>query len=47
MHEWTLLGLVRGLAVVGVPHHQYLLMGWLVVIATQPLSERAPAAGLL
>lgn len=25
----------------------YLLMGWLIVIAAQPLSERLPAAGLL
>jgi hemolysin III len=25
----------------------YLLMGWLIVIAAEPLSERVPAAGLL
>jgi channel protein, hemolysin III family len=57
---WTLLGLVWGIAAVGValkvfdkmPHPVvstglYLLMGWLVVIAIDPLSARLPASGLL
>jgi hemolysin III len=57
---WTLLGLVWGLAVIGValkvfdrmPHPiastgLYLLMGWLILIAVEPLAARVPAAGLL
>ena len=57
---WTLLGLVWGIAVVGVMLKAtqrmahpllsgglYLLMGWLIVIAIEPLSERVPASGLL
>ena len=57
---WTLLGLVWGLAVVGVAMKTlsrishpvistglYLLMGWLIVIAAEPLSARVPASGLL
>ncbi len=57
---WTLLGLVWGIAVVGVTLKAlnrlthpvittslYLLMGWLIVIAAQPLSVRVPASGLL
>ena len=57
---WTLLGLVWGLAVVGVTlkalnrmSHPifstslYLLMGWLIVIAADPLSVHVPVSGLL
>ncbi len=57
---WTLLGLVWGLAFVGVALKIlaktarpvlrvgiYLLMGWLVVIAIDPLLARMPAAGVL
>ena len=57
---WTLLGLVWGLAVVGVAlkafHRMshpmvstslYLLMGWLILIAVNPLYARLPASGLL
>jgi hemolysin III len=57
---WTLLGLVWGLAMLGVTlkvlsrlTHPvlttglYLFMGWLIVIAIQPLSERIPFSGLL
>lgn len=57
---WTLLGLVWGIAAIGVVlkvfdriSHPvvstglYLLMGWLIVIAVEPLSVRVPAAGLL
>jgi len=57
---WTLLGLVWGLAIVGlalkvfdrmshpiVSTSLYLLMGWLVLIAVNPLSARVPATGLL
>ena len=57
---WTLLGLVWGLAVVGVvlkafdrmshpivSTSLYLLMGWLIVIAVEPLYARVPASGLL
>ena len=57
---WTLLGLVWGLAIVGLAlkvfdrmSHPilstslYLLMGWLVLIAVNPLSARVPASGLL
>ena len=57
---WTLLGLVWGLAAVGVVlkasnrlFHPifstglYLLMGWLILIAINPLYTRVPASGLL
>jgi hemolysin III len=57
---WTLLGMVWGLAAVGVVLKAsnrmahpflstglYLFMGWLIVIAVQPLSERIPVSGLL
>ncbi|MDO9387669.1 MAG: hemolysin III family protein [Thiobacillus sp.] len=57
---WMLLGLVWGLAAVGVAlkvlsrmSHPilstglYLLMGWLIVIAAEPLSARMPVTGLL
>jgi len=57
---WTLLGLVWGLAAVGVAlkvfnkgSHpilstaNYLMMGWLVVIAVDPLVARVPITGLL
>lgn len=57
---WSLLGIVWGLAIVGVaqkvfdkrPHRflstgLYLAMGWVVVIALDPLLARMPAAGLL
>jgi hemolysin III len=57
---WTLLGLVWGLAIVGmaleafhrmshpiVSTSLYLLMGWLVLIAINPLYARLPASGLL
>ena len=57
---WTLLGIVWGLAGVGIALKSvgkashpilstglYLLMGWLVVIAVDPLFSRVPAAGLL
>ena len=56
---WTLLGLVWGIAVVGVllkvfdrMSHPiistglYLLMGWLILIAIEPLSARLPEDGL-
>jgi hemolysin III len=56
---WTLLGLVWGLAVVGVAlkafdriSHPivstglYLLMGWLILIAGNPLYARVPSSGL-
>ena len=56
---WTLLGLIWGLAIIGValkilnrmPHPiistvLYLLMGWLVVIAADPLYTRLPESGL-
>ncbi len=57
---WTLLGVVWGLAIVGVAlkvfdkaSHPilstglYLLMGWVVVIAVDPLFASVPTAGLL
>lgn len=57
---WSLLGLVWGIAVIGVVLKAlnrmahpilttglYLLMGWLIVVAAQPLSDRVPASGLL
>lgn len=57
---WSLLGVVWGLAIVGValkvfdkaPHRflstgLYLSMGWVVVIALDPLLARMPTAGLL
>jgi hemolysin III len=57
---WSLLGVVWGIAVVGVALKAlnrlthpilttslYLLMGWLIAIAAEPLSERVPASGLL
>jgi hemolysin III len=57
---WTLLGVVWGLAIVGVTlkvfdkaYHPilstglYLLMGWIVVIAVDPLLARVPTAGFL
>jgi len=57
---WTLLGLVWGLAAVGlalkvfdrmshpiISTSLYLLMGWLVLIAVNPLSARVPTSGLL
>jgi len=57
---WTLLGVVWGLAIVGVAlkvfdkaYHPilstglYLLMGWIVVIAVDPLLARVPTAGFL
>lgn len=57
---WTLLGVVWGLAAVGVAlkvfnkgSHpilstvNYLMMGWLVVIALDPLVARVPTTGLL
>jgi hemolysin III len=57
---WTLLGLIWGLATVGVAlkafnrlFHPifstglYLLMGWLILIAINPLYTRVPASGLL
>jgi len=57
---WTLLGLVWGLAIVGlalkvldrmshpiVSTSLYLLMGWLVLIAINPLAARVPTSGLL
>ena len=57
---WTLLGLVWGLALVGVVlkafnrlFHPifstglYLLMGWLLLVAINPLYARVPASGLL
>jgi hemolysin III len=56
---WTLLGVVWGLALVGVllkaldrvthpiaSTALYLLMGWLIIVAIEPLSSRMPAAGL-
>ena len=56
---WTLLGLVWGLAIIGVTlklfdrmSHPvvstglYLLMGWLILIAIEPLTARIPTAGL-
>lgn len=56
---WTLLGVVWGLALVGVllkaldrvthpivSTALYLLMGWLIVVAIEPLSSRMPDAGL-
>lgn len=57
---WTLLGLVWGLAVVGVALKAfdtmsnpivstslYLLMGWLILVAVNPLYARVPTPGLL
>lgn len=57
---WTLLGLIWGLALVGVAlkvfgrrSHPivstslYLLMGWLILIAVDPLLARVPLSGLL
>jgi hemolysin III len=57
---WTLLGVIWGLAIVGVAlkvfdkaYHPilstglYLLMGWIVVIAVDPLLARVPTAGFL
>jgi hemolysin III len=57
---WTLLGVIWGLAIVGVAlkvfdkaSHPilstglYLLMGWIVVIAVDPLLARVPTAGFL
>jgi hemolysin III len=57
---WTLLGLIWGLAVIGVTlkvldrmSHPvvstglYLLMGWLILIAANPLYARMPVSGLL
>jgi len=57
---WTLLGLVWGLAIIGVAlevsnrmFHPigatslYLLMGWLILLAVNPLYARVPASGLL
>ena len=57
---WTLLGLVWGLAVVGVALKVfnrlfnpivstglYLLMGWLILIAINPLNARVPTSGIL
>lgn len=57
---WSLLGIVWGLAIVGValklfdkaPHRffstgLYLSMGWVVVLALDPLLSRMPTAGLL
>lgn len=57
---WTLLGLVWGIALIGITLKAlsrlthpalttslYLLMGWLIVIAVNPLTARVPAAGLL
>ena len=57
---WTLLGLVWGLALIGVAlkvfqrmSHPiistglYLLMGWLIVIAADPMLVRVPLSGLL
>jgi hemolysin III len=57
---WTLLGLVWGLAIVGMvlkafdrmPHPIvstgfYLLMGWIILIAVNPLYQRMPVSGLL
>jgi hemolysin III len=57
---WTLLGLVWGLAIIGVAlkafermSHPvistglYLLMGWLIVIAADPMVDRVPVSGLL
>jgi hemolysin III len=57
---WTLLGLVWGLAIIGVAlkafermSHPvistglYLLMGWLIVIAADPMIDRVPVSGLL
>lgn len=57
---WTLLGLVWGLAVVGVALKAfdtmsnpivstslYLLMGWLILVAVNPLYARVPTSGLL
>jgi len=57
---WTLLGVVWGLAAVGVAlkafdriEHPlaslglYLLMGWLCVVAADPLLQRVPTPGLL
>ncbi|HUW26469.1 MAG TPA: hemolysin III family protein [Gallionella sp.] len=57
---WTLLGLIWGLAVVGVAlkafkriSHPivstglYLLMGWLIILAVNPLLAKMPTAGLL
>lgn len=56
---WALLGVVWGLAAVGVAlrvvHRSvsplcfvglYLLMGWVIVVAIDPLLERLPSAGL-
>lgn len=56
---WTLLGLIWGLALVGVAlkvfarrSHPivsmslYLLMGWLILIAVDPLLARVPVSGL-
>jgi hemolysin III len=57
---WTLLGLVWGIALIGVAlkafermSHPvistglYLLMGWLIVIAADPMIDRVPVSGLL
>jgi hemolysin III len=57
---WTLLGLVWGIALIGVSlkafermSHPiistglYLLMGWLIVIAANPMYDRVPVSGLL
>jgi hemolysin III len=56
---WTLLGLIWGLALVGVALKVlrritrpvistilYLLMGWLIIIAADPLYARLPVSGL-
>jgi hemolysin III len=57
---WTLLGLVWGLALIGVAlkvlHRMfhpiistalYLLMGWLILIAVDPLYTQVPVAGMV
>ncbi|MGJ0484237.1 MAG: PAQR family membrane homeostasis protein TrhA [Methylomicrobium sp.] len=56
---WTLLGLIWGLAMIGValllfdkmshliiPTSLYLLMGWLIVIAFEPLFAKVPQFGV-
>jgi hemolysin III len=57
---WTLLGIVWGIALIGVALKTfvkmthpvistglYLLMGWLIVIAADPMVDRVPVSGLL
>jgi hemolysin III len=57
---WSLLGVVWGLAIMGIllktilgTKYQalsvalYLVMGWLVVVATQPMLSAVPVPGLL